>query len=545
VRRGLLGLGVLLVLAAMPLGAFAGGTGPPPGQPSPSTGPVLDQRLTVGEITISYPRGLESQAKELAAVCQSVIPPRKAKFLAAEQALSDRKAIVERVVALLGCPEDIAFASEVFSGTQFGVDSPQRALFLSMFSNVHIYKESDLKRSGGIQAGPISLAYDPKIDKFTLSVSMSLSSETVAPPAACGFVPVAVRDDGTFRAQGGIAQHVSGALDELVIPLALTLQAAAIHEAAESILVVRRGFDHPFTRWFNEGTANWVALQVAAEVAPEHLQLWREQFLPGRDPSSLREKVNLLAWPQQDYGKRFVLAEEVETGRVSYLYATELVDRLLQGQPAGALAKVVGRLKGSQSPDTDAICQAFREVTGADAKAMLLEYVPTSVREGLRQDLPRKKLEEGYEALAAGDVWQALEHLQEALAMSPSDADAHLNLALAIRREPGRWQASRPRSETGQWQESERHIAIAAVLTKRDPSRPFQIHGPVDNEARYALGRAEQFRGRLREAKDIFMKLPKDHEDAQAALREIAEEERAPPPSPAGSATEPAAGDQR
>jgi thioredoxin-like negative regulator of GroEL len=166
---------------------------------------------------------------------------------------------------------------------------------------------------------------------------------------------------------------------------------------------------------------------------------------------------------------------------------------------------------------------------------MLLEYVPAYVRDGLAQGLAGTKLQEGHEALSAGQLPQAAARLKEALEMSPSDADAHLNLAIAMRRALRGAHAPDPGTAQRRRLESERHIALAGVLTRGDPTRQFQVHGPIDDDARYALGRAEQFRGRLGEAKDILSKLPQDHEDAREALKEISEEEKAPAPRPAGS----------
>jgi tetratricopeptide (TPR) repeat protein len=523
----------------MPLAASAEGTGPPPGQPLPNTGPVLDQKLTVGDITISYPKGLESQARELMAVCEQVIPPRKAKYLAAAWAFSDQKAVAERVADLLGCPDWTDTADRLTAALAPATETLVETLFLPMLSDVRIYREADLKLYGGLHTGVADLTYDPNTDLFTFRVGLQVTDKTVGAPAQRGFLPELVRDDGTFRMPPGLdlAEWVAQRLDELAVGTAIAVRAAAIHEAAEAILV-EAGCDHPFTRWFNEGAATWVALQVVAQVAPEHLQLCREHFLPGRAADPIRERINLLAWTQLTHEREFVLAGESGLSEAHYPYATELIDRLLQEQPAGTLAKVVRELRGSQSPDTDAICKAFREVTGKDARSMLLEYVPIHVRDGLAQGLAATKLQEGYQALSAGQLPRAATLLKEALEMSPSDADAHLNLAIVMRRSLQGSPAPSPRTEQRPWQESQRHLAIAAALAKRDPSRQFQMHGSVDDEARYAFGRAEQFRGRIKEAKDILSKLPQDHEDAQSALREIAEEEGAPAPRPADAASE-------
>jgi len=541
-----LALGLLLAFATVPLAAFAEATGPRPAQPPPSTGLTLDQKLTVGDITVSYPTGLEAQARDLMAVSQRVIPPRRARIPAVTQAFLDQKGMAERVADLLGCPERIDTAHRTVSAVVSGVETLTDALFLPMLSDARIYREADLKASGGLHDGVVDLTYDPSTDRFMLQICSGITGEGVNTPAGKGFLPFVVRDDGTFRTPPGLglAEWVAQPIDELAVGSAITLRAATIHEAAEVILD-GLGCDHPFTRWFSEGVANWVALQVVAQVAPEYLQLCREHFLPGREANPLRERINLLAWTRATYEREFVVAGDRGLDEASYLYATELIDRLLQGQPAGTLAKVVGKLKGAQPPDSDAICQAFREVMGKDARSMLLEYVPTHVRDGLAQGLAATKLQEGYQALSAGQLPRAATLLKEALEMSPSDADAHLNLAIIVRRALRGPQLPDPGTAQRRRLESERHIAIAAALTKRDPSRPFQIHGPVDNEARYALGRAEQFRGRIQEAKDILSQLPQGHEDAQEALKEIAEEERASPSRPADSATEPAAGDQR
>ncbi len=526
-RCARLGLSLLFVLAIVPLGAFGEGTSPPPGLPLPSTGLVLDQKLTVGDITVSYPQGLESQAKELADICQQVIPPRKARYLVAARAFSDEKAIAQRVVDLLGCADCTDSTYRALSRLAQDSGALVDTLFLPMLSDVRIYREADLRIPGGLHTGVVDLVYDPSADRFMFSMGARITGEGARAPAGKGFMPVIVRDDGTFRSAAGLgpAEDLAGKLDETAVSGAIVTRAALIHEEAEIVLGVS-GFDHPFARWFNEGVANWVALQVVAEVAPEYLQVCREHFLPGREANPLRERINLLAWTQVTYEREFVLAGDSGLDEAHYPYATELVERLLDRQPPGTLARVVARVKGSQSPDSDAICQAFREVTGKDARSMLLEYVPTHVRDGLAQGLPSTKLQEGYAALSADQLPQAAARLKEALEMSPSDPDAHLNLAIIMRRALRGPQVPDPGTEQRRWQESQRHIAIAAVLTKRDASRQFQIHGPVDDEARYALGRAEQFRGRTEEAKRMLSNLPKDHQDAQQALKEIAEEEK-------------------
>jgi len=530
---------MLLLWAAAPCPAPAAEAGPLPAtalMPRYHSGPLLSEKITIDGIAVSYPKGLESQAKELAAICQQVIPPRRSAFLAAGSALSDHGALARRVSVLVGCPEHADWAERALSHLLSANSAIDMAL-LPMFSDVRIYREADLKASGGVHSGVVDLGYDNRTDQFTLQVSFHHNSEAPDQSSGAGFLPTVVREDGTFRTRGALAENVSGILDTLALRPAITMRAAMVHEAAELVLV-RAGFSHPFTRWFSEGVANWVELQVVAQAAPDHLQLCRERLLPGDEAEPWRERINLLSWTQLTHARELVALGDEGLDEAHYPYATELIGRLLEGQPEGTLAKVVGELKGLEQPDTGAICQAFGQVTGKDAWSMLLEYVPARVRDGLAHGLADTKLREGYEALSAGRLPQAAARLKEALEMCPADADAHLNLAIVMRRA---LQIPDPAPAAAQRRllESERHIALAAALTRGDESRAFQIHGPIDNEALFALGQAEHVRGRLQEAKDVLSKLPQDHKDAQQVLRQIAEQEQTPAPSPTGGATGP------
>ena len=148
-------------------------------------------------------------------------------------------------------------------------------------------------------------------------------------------MPVIVRDDGTFRTAAGLgpAEDLAGKLDQVMESGATMIRGALVHEDAEIMLGIL-GFDHPFARWFNEGGANWVALQVVAQVAPEYLQLCRESFLPGREADPLRERINLLTWTQFTYGREFVVVGDAGLDEAHYPYATELIERLLDRNAA-------------------------------------------------------------------------------------------------------------------------------------------------------------------------------------------------------------------
>jgi tetratricopeptide (TPR) repeat protein len=449
--------------------------------------------IEVGDVTISYTEALSPQAQELARVCEEVLLPRRAAYRKLAEALSDEKRVAGRVVDLIGCPEVLPVATGVMSKCQPFLDLP-----LSMFSDLRLYTDSQLKASGGVSEGIMRVVYRAETD--SVDMVFAWSSEEGPQPGAT-FFPVPLHDDGTFRTHGQtLAEVIASRFDDTI-----WMAASALHEAAEGVLCAGLRFHQPFARWFNEGAANWVELAIIAECAPDREAEIRTQQLPTAKDAACRSKVNLLAWPQAAYESGFVLQGEEGLASAHYHYSTECLLRLLDGQPRSAFAAIIAKLKGRPAPDTEAICQAIKEVTGRDAKAMLLEYVPDSVRTGLQTGAPSKLAEQGRAALARGDHDTAAECFFQAMAMTPSDVSLNLDYALALRR--AGWGK----------RDSERHIEIAAALVQYDPERSLAVSGAMDAEAWYVLGRAAQLRGRTQEAKELLSKIEEAEQTAAPA----------------------------
>jgi len=463
--------------------------------------------IEVGGITISYLSGLQTQANEVAGICQQVLVPRFAAYRKLTAAIYQGNSVVGRITDLLGCPDASDLAGAIMSRCATVSDLP-----LIMFGDLHLYRDSDLKASGGLAEDFVRITYRPRDDIFDWTFNYNTANG--APPTTL-FFPVLVHDDGTFRTHGQpIAEAMTQHFDDFA-----PLFASGPHEAAEFALASRLRSFHPFARWFNEGVANWVQLQIISEFAPDFEAAFRSAMLPTPGVASLRPKINLLAWPQTDYESPIVLEGEEGVTSACYQFSTEAITRMLQDQPPGTLAKIVEKLKDRPAPDSDTICRAVQEVTGKDAKAILLDYIPERVRTGLEQDAPRRLSDQGREWLSQHDDRAALS-FNQALEMTPSDPYLHLLFALATRR--AGWAPF----------EAERHIAIAAALVQYDPDRAFTLPGEMDDEAWYVLGRLAQFRGQTEQAKAILQKLPPTHADAQAALKELAESENTESPSP-------------
>jgi len=510
---------VLLFCLTLSRGARAGGASPEAAPAAHHPGPVLDATLTVGEIVISYPHGLESQARQVAEVCKAVLVPRREKFLAMERGFADGKRTARVLTQMLGCPESEQTATTLIAGTG------ELAAFVEpMFTDVRLYREADLKASGGVSGGAISLIYLPAEDKFQFQIGYHATGpegQGPTPPAERSFLPVVVKADGTFRAENGLAAFVAEMLDFLATETPSRMYFAAIRLGASLLLAQQCGRE-PFTQWFSEGAAQWATPRVVAEIAPGYAEQCREMLLPDAPSPQARARVNLLAWPfGEDPRPRDARDEE------SAYCAYELAERLLRDRPAGTLATIMDKLKSQKPLDTEAILRTLDATLGGDSRSLLLEYVPEAVRTGLKEGRPAKLREEGYQALRDGECSKAVKLLSDALEMTPSDTDMRINLAIAMRR------SGIPK------QGSERQIRLAAALAQAQASRDLAVQGKADDETRYVLGRAEQLRGRTQEAKEIFSRLPKDHEDAQDALKELETAEAAEKalgPEPSGTA---------
>ena len=457
------------------------------------------QTLKAGDVTISYPSGMEQQAKDLAKVAEAVAPERIARAKHIRDAFADPKAITKKITDLMGCPESTDSGIKVVSAFSKVLD-----VYSGIFTDFRIYRESDLKASGGLSEGPVRLIHDPKTGEFTTNLSFGSSMN----PSDKAFTPFVVRDDGSFATRTlPLDAYVTQRLDD-----DLWGMLAPIHETTESILVRDLGIGHPFSRWFNEGVGNWVMLTTAAEIEPSIEKQFRPKSLPGPEDSAIKPKINLPAWPNAFLTKQNPTPDEQNLSDANYRFATEAVDRMLRGLPPDTLAKIISKLKAGQDPDSDAICRAVGDVTGRDAKGILAEYTPEHVRVGLKSGEPKLLLDQAKSAMDKNDDAEALKPLDRVAEMTPTDASVHMNLACALRR------TGAPKTE------SERHIKTAAILLSIAGGNPQMVVFGKTADSGYVLGRTIQLVGYTDQAKGIFdrvLEMDPTHADTLAALKEL------------------------
>jgi tetratricopeptide (TPR) repeat protein len=470
------------------------------------------EELKKGDVTVTYPAGLEDKARELADFATKNLLPIRDQFRKMRKALSDTDKVSKRIVEWLGCPEEQKEAEKMLVLNLRVLDSVE-----TLFTDIRLYRESDLKTGSGLSEGPAKLSYDQSSDCFHFQMNIWMW-ESRAEETHNAFLPVVLSDDGTFHC----AEPLTKTADNL-LALCYSVLAIVPHEVAESMLIDRLKFYHPYARWFNDGVANWVNLRIVEEFAHDRYRTIEEHTMPDKEDKSLRSKINLLTWLQIVFmpGKSF--ADQTETNDpTNYPYATEAIDRMFRDLPSDSLGKVILKLKGKHCPDTDTICAAINEVTSRDAKAILLEYVPSHVRTGLAQHVDVALYDQSRRLVGEMDYAGIVRLLSKSVEIQPNNMNAHFNLAWAMRK------AGEPKDR------SEQHLKIVwglAASKGRYNLNPFE----QDEEAMYLLGRMLQHSKLSDKARETFNKVLEscpDHVDTKTALAELDKEQAEDAPLP-------------
>jgi hypothetical protein len=459
------------------------------------------KRIVADDATVTYPAGLEVQAHEVADAAHEVMPQLLKKHGEVQRALADRHDIARRIADLLGYPEFAAHAESVLSQMAGRAsDTPWRRF--------HVFREADVKAAGVIRDGPVSIAYNAREDRISVSYAIQT-------PADLGrlFVPVGVMQSGAIQT-GGLPLR-----DYLTANAASFLagSSAVIHEAAETVLIRNLDLCYPTARWFNDGVANWVTLRVVEQVAPHLVPDCNRLVLPLPGDEQIRPQVNLLAWLQAVFATNTPTALQVEADAVSYRFATEALDRLLREAPAGTLATIVRKARNmvvtGGKPNTDALCGIIGEITGKDAKALLLEYVPSDVCKGIGAGKAVALLADAYaKVVGSQDYRTAAALIEQALTMQPEDVSARLNLAILGLR------AGYSKAEC------KRQIALAAALARWNRGTTSLRATAADDDTRYVMGRFAQLIGQRAVARSILAQVALTSgwfADARAALKEM------------------------
>jgi len=460
------------------------------------------KQISSGGITVSYPEGLDVQAKKVMAVAQSTIKPALEVQRQVTAMLADPDAVAGDITQMLGAEEKKDLAR-----TRLLSFKNKSTVLVASFSNIRLVRKANAVAADGIDGGAMQLRYSKDKDEFNVAFD-----ETDANPEKLkrSFFPVIVNPDGTIRSEAKLGQI---ALDFLGsgAPLAI----APVQDTVSYLIADSLKIYHPLTRWFNEGVSGYVTRQIIAKYAPKLNGVANAMFAVSADSQKLRDKVNLISWPQSAYTSKDAGAfdPKMETARTQY--AIEAVSSMLAKAGPGALAKIMGGLNYVGNPDTDAICAAIKKVTNTDFKPVLLGYVPEEVRSGIASGESARLVTKA-EGQVQAKKWQdAAASLRQALEMAPDDVNARLNLAWIER-------------EFGERKDSELQVFLVAGLLRQ---QKYSFHLFVSSiEGNYVSGRLAIMMGNLEAARQFLepvLQYRPDHADAKRALDDVRKLEEA------------------
>jgi len=454
------------------------------------------KQVSGGGITVSYPPKFEAQAAKVLELARKSIQPSVEIHREMVSLLSDPAGLATELTDMLGAEE----TSET-TRTRLLVYKNKSAILVGCFSNIRLVETASAVATGGVDAGALQVRYDKDSDSF----KMALDTESTDPDKAkSSYFPVFVNADGTIRAESKLADM---AVDFLGSSRAML--AAPIHETAVFVLTQQLNLYHPFTRWFTDGAGGWVTRRIVTKRAPKLAPLVDELFVPGAVAKKMRDKVNLLAWPQSAFQNRREGHIDAALEVAQTQYAVEAIGQIIGGNRSGALAKIVGEIKHNAGADTDIICAAITKTTNTDAKKILMGYVPADIKSGIESGEAKKLISQA-DKLAQDKKWKESEaKLSRALEMTPNDLNTRLNLAWIER-------------ELGDRLDSEIQVFTAARLLKKD-SYSFHLFAS-SLEGNYVLARFAILLGNLDYARRFIepvLEANPNHEDAKRVMEEI------------------------
>lgn len=463
------------------------------------------KKLTGGGITVSYPPGMESQAKIVMEVATTSYAPSIDVHRQITALLSDVDAMGATISNLLSAPEKQDDAAARLRGYR----NRSRAL-VQCFSNIRLFKKADAIATDGIDAGLLQVRYVKENDEFKMALELTNIDEDSLKRT---YFPVLINADGSIRSEGKLSDL---ALDFLGAGKGLII--APVHETVSYIVVQELKLFSPFSRWFTDGVSGYVARRAITTADPKMANLVQEFMDVSPKSKELRNKVNLLAWPQKAYQNLQPTHFDPQLEAAQTQYAIELVSELLGKSGAQTLPRIMTDLNYNANADTDTICAAIRKATGQDAMAKLLEYVPADIRKGIASNQARNLIADA-KKLAVEKKWkEAVDKLRLALQMTPQDTNARLNLAWLDR-------------EVNENVDGEIQVfLVSRLLGNGDHS--FSLYtGTV--EGNYILGRLAILMGNVEYAKKFMesvLALKPDHKDAKDAMDAIKTVEQATMP---------------
>ncbi|MEN6357509.1 MAG: tetratricopeptide repeat protein [Armatimonadota bacterium] len=454
------------------------------------------KQIKEGSITVSYPTGMDVQARRILSKVKESIQPSLDIQEQTVKLLADPGVIAGDIAGLLGCEDK---KDEALSRLK-AYKTKSQAL-VACFSNIRLIKKSEAVAMGGVDAGVMQIRYDDKTDEF----NMVLSLDNIDPEKIkLSYFPVFVNADGTIRAENKLTDM---AMDFMGSSKAMLI--APVHDTVGYVMAEELDLYQPFARWFNEGVSGWVARHVVVKTDSRLAGLANDLLDISPGSKQLRDKIDLLSWPQRAFQnlKSPSFNPELEVAQTQY--SIRILSDLLDKNGTQILPAIMKEVNFNPNADTDTVCSAIKKVTGKDFKSILLGYVPADIRDGIKSNDAPKLTKRAEELVGEKKLVDAADRLRKALEMDPQDINARLNLAWIER-------------ETGDSFDSEFQTFITArLLTKGNYS--FHLYGD-SIEGNYVLARLSILMGNIEYAKKLLQPVllaNPNHADAKRAMEQI------------------------
>lgn len=454
------------------------------------------KQMPAGGVSIFYPPAFEAQAARVAEIARKSIAPSVDVHRQIAALLGDLDAVAGNVADLLGAPEKQDECAEMLGRYRLRSQALVRC-----FANIRIVRKADAVATKGIDAGALQVRYDQERDEFAMGLDLEGLDESRLKRS---YFPVLVNSDGSIRSEDKLAEMAAGFLGTGEV-----LALVPVYDTVGYLLAEELKLYQPFIRWFNEGVSGWVTRQVATRFDRTLGTMAQELLAVSETSRSVRDRVNLFAWPQKPFQNRREPYFDPVLEAAHTQYAVELITEALGRDGPRVLPKVMADLNYNTGANTETICAAFQKAAGVDLKSKLMEYVPADVRAGIDSGRAAELIEQARK-LAEDKQWaQAVDKLRAALQMTPEDVNARLNLAWLLR-------------EAGERTDSEIQVFLSARLLTKGHYSFSLFEGSV--EGNYVLGRLAILLGNLEYARkflDTVLAIKPDHADAKRAMDEI------------------------
>ena len=155
----------------------------------------------------------------------------------------------------------------------------------------------------------------------------------------------------------------------------------AIHEVVESSLLNRAKPTDAYWRWFSDGFANAITIEIlkkyaGVEMADEFAKAYYINAYKG-----LEKEINLRYWMGLNFCIKTTLEYENELSLARYAYATQEAQRLIELNGIDCVRKIIDKLLTKKTRTAQDILQAVNEVTGEDMQKRFDNYQTFKTRQ--------------------------------------------------------------------------------------------------------------------------------------------------------------------